>query len=348
MLENPATQAPVTVIIPCYRCTDTIARTVASVANQTVKPAEVILVDDGSNDDTPAALRRLQREYGADWIKVIELDDDYGVSVARNTGWEAASYDYVAFLDSDDAWHRDKIAVQYGWMNAHPDVMLTGHSVVFKPKALNTELPPRLLTATLTSKTRLLISNHFIMSSVMVKRNCPIRFHPVLRCSQDYYFCLEVIGQGEKAVLMNYPIVYRFNAPYGERGLTKKLWTLEADELAVYRMVWQSGQISSIGYFILYLWSWIRYFRRICIYTIQQTIRRLTQASPFKPRRSQRAYDDTLGYCLASDRNSPHDSNTTQSGRWSDRAGGSHVGDLVTVDGQPNSDHAGSRDLTDR
>lgn len=270
MLEENQVTAPVTVIIPCYRCTDTIDRTVASVANQTLKPAEVILVDDGSNDDTPAALKRLQQEYGEQWIKVIELDDDYGVSVARNTGWEAASYDYIAFLDADDAWHRDKIAVQYAWMREHPDVMLSGHPIVIKPKTLNAETPPSELKATLISKQRLLISNVFVMSSLMVKRDCPVRFHPSLRYSQDYYFHLEVILQEEQAVVMNYPIVYRFNAPYGESGLTKKLKALEADELAVYRKVWQSKHIHVVTYFILYLWSLIRYLRRLCIYSYRQ------------------------------------------------------------------------------
>lgn len=269
LAENRAT-APVTVIIPCYRCTETIDRTVASVANQTLRPAELILVDDGSNDDTPAALRRLQQQYGKQWIKVIELDDDYGVSVARNAGWKVASYNYIAFLDSDDAWHRDKIAEQYTWMKNHPDVMLSGHRVVLKPRTLDTETPPPRVEATLISKQRLLISNVFVMSSVMIKRDCNLRFDPSLRYSQDYYFCLEVIAQGDKAVLLNYPIAYRFNAPYGESGLTKQLSVLETDELAVYRKVWQAGQIDSVTYFVLYLWSLIRYLRRIYICSFRQ------------------------------------------------------------------------------
>jgi glycosyltransferase involved in cell wall biosynthesis len=270
--------APVSVIIPCYRCTNTIDRTVASVVNQTVKPVEIILVDDGSQDETPAALKRLQQEHGADWIKVIELDDDYGVSVARNVGWEAASGEYVAFLDADDAWHSDKIAVQYDWMEAHPTVMLSGHAVTLKPKTLNAEIPPSALQPTFISKQRLLFSNIFVMSSVMIKRDYPIRFDPSLRYSQDYYFCLEVVSQGNQAVLLNYPIAYRFNAPYGESGLTRKLYALEADELSVYRKVWQSGQIPSAIYFILYLWSLVRYIRRIYLYSLRQLANRFAQA----------------------------------------------------------------------
>ncbi|WP_416665947.1 glycosyltransferase family 2 protein [Egbenema bharatensis] len=282
--------ASVTVIIPCYRCTDTIDRAVDSVVNQTVKPAEVILVDDGSNDDTPASLRRLQREQGADWIKVIELDQNSGVSVARNTGWNAASCDYVAFLDADDAWHRDKIAVQYDWMNAHPNVMLSGHPVVIKPKGLNTEKPPPEITATVIPKHRLLLSNAFALSSLMVKRDCSIRFDPSLRYSQDYYFCLEAVLQGNTAVNMNYPILYRFNAPYGESGLTKRMKALEADELSIYRKIWQSGHIHLTLYSMLCLWSFVRYVKRLCVSSVHQLARNFSQRWQFKPERSQNIY----------------------------------------------------------
>ncbi|HEX7588324.1 MAG TPA: glycosyltransferase, partial [Anaerolineae bacterium] len=66
-------QASVSVVIPCYRCAENIARAVESVVRQTLSPAEVILVDDGSGDDTLATLRALQTRYGLAWIKVIAL-----------------------------------------------------------------------------------------------------------------------------------------------------------------------------------------------------------------------------------------------------------------------------------
>ncbi len=61
--------APVSVIIPCYRCASTIQRAVQSVSNQTQKPVEVILVDDASGDDTLAALHELAQQ-NSDWIKL--------------------------------------------------------------------------------------------------------------------------------------------------------------------------------------------------------------------------------------------------------------------------------------
>jgi glycosyltransferase involved in cell wall biosynthesis len=253
---------------------------VASVVNQTLKPVEVILVDDGSQDETPAMLNRLQQEHGKDWIEVIELEKNCGVSVARNVGWEAASGDYVAFLDADDAWHQDKIAVQYDWMKSCPAVMLSGHPVVVKPKKLNTESPPSVLQVRPISKYRLLFSNVLALSSLMVKRDCSVRFDPSLRYSQDYYFSLKLILQGNQAALLNYPIAYRFNAPYGESGLTQKLEALEIDELTIYYRIWKAKLISLAMYLVLCLWSVVRYAKRLCVYAVQNLGRATT-----KPRR---------------------------------------------------------------
>jgi teichuronic acid biosynthesis glycosyltransferase TuaG len=118
---------PVSVVVPCYRCSGTIGRAVASVDAQTYRPQEVLLIDDASSDDTLNKLHELQQQYGVDWIKIIALPVNVGTSSARNVGWNSAAGGYIAFLDADDAWHPRKIEIQYGFMNTHPDYVLTGH-----------------------------------------------------------------------------------------------------------------------------------------------------------------------------------------------------------------------------
>ncbi|MEM3504172.1 MAG: glycosyltransferase family 2 protein, partial [Nitrososphaeria archaeon] len=76
--------APVSVIIPCFNCEDTIDRAVESVYKQTWKPAEVILVDDASMDRSFRKLLKLQEIYGSDWIKVIHSKKNEGPGGARN------------------------------------------------------------------------------------------------------------------------------------------------------------------------------------------------------------------------------------------------------------------------
>ena len=66
-------KAPVSVVIPCYRCADTIARALASVAAQTLVPEEVILVEDGSPDSTLERLRQLEESHERGWIRIVAL-----------------------------------------------------------------------------------------------------------------------------------------------------------------------------------------------------------------------------------------------------------------------------------
>ena len=89
---------PISVVIPCFRCSATIERAVMSVAVQSVLPNEVILVDDASGDDTLSQLHRLQSRFSTGWIKIIELNTNSGAGTARNKGWDAAKSEFVAFL----------------------------------------------------------------------------------------------------------------------------------------------------------------------------------------------------------------------------------------------------------
>ena len=119
--------APVSVVIPCFRCADTIERALSSVAGQSYRPAEVVVVDDASGDKTLDKLSELQRRHGSAWLKLVRLSQNGGPAVARNAAWDAASQPYLAFLDADDSWHPQKLEFQLAYMLAHPDIAITGH-----------------------------------------------------------------------------------------------------------------------------------------------------------------------------------------------------------------------------
>lgn len=258
--------ASVSAIIPCYRCSETIRRAVESVAGQTFQPAEVILVDDGSGDNTPEVLLQLQHDYGKDWLKVIALKDNHGPAVARNTAWNVASHDYIAFLDADDAWHLEKIAVQYSWMLQQPDIVLSGHSVIRNPdRKLNHKPIPEKIKASLVTRNQILLSNAFCTSSVMMKRDINQRFSPSLRYSQDYFLWLEIILGGSKAAVIDFPATYSFKAAFGESGQTRNLLNGKAAESEIYWRLQESGHITFIEWRFLALWSLAKYYRRVAI-----------------------------------------------------------------------------------
>ena len=88
----------VSVIIPTYNCAQYIAEAIESVLNQTFKDFEVIVIDDGSTDNTKQVV-----ELFGDKISYY-YQENHGVSVARNNGISSSSGDYVSFLDSDNKW----------------------------------------------------------------------------------------------------------------------------------------------------------------------------------------------------------------------------------------------------
>ncbi|MGI9318551.1 MAG: glycosyltransferase family 2 protein [bacterium] len=106
----------ISVIIPTWNRSDLVQRAVNSALNQTKEPKEVIVVDDGSDDDT-------RERIAADFPHIRMLvQSNKGVSAARNHGIREATGDWIAFLDSDDEWLPDKLAVQQDLLRCHPDL----------------------------------------------------------------------------------------------------------------------------------------------------------------------------------------------------------------------------------
>jgi glycosyltransferase involved in cell wall biosynthesis len=99
----------ISIIIPAYNAAGHIAEAISSVARQTYKNLEIVVVNDGSTDDTLVRLNHLQAAEPR--IKIID-QPNRGPGAARNTGIRAASGDYIAFLDSDDAWDPRKLKLQ--------------------------------------------------------------------------------------------------------------------------------------------------------------------------------------------------------------------------------------------
>lgn len=108
--------ALVSVIIPTYNRWPMLREAVESVLAQTIDEYELIVVDDGSTDET----RRRLRDYGQ--RLAVMRQSRRGVAAARNLGAAHSSGRYLAFLDSDDLWHRCKLERQRDFMEFNPDV----------------------------------------------------------------------------------------------------------------------------------------------------------------------------------------------------------------------------------
>lgn len=237
----------------------------ASVVVQTWRSAELILVDDASDDDTPSVLQGLQYCYGSDWIKIVHQQENRGPSVARNIAWDIAGQPYIAFLDADDAWHPRKIEIQLKYMQAHPEVAITGH----RARWLRERKPLLSLSEQYTIKPiarlHILISNFLFTPTVMLKKGLDFRFEPAKRYVDDHLLWLNIICSGHKGAFIDLDLAYFYKAPYGAGGLSGQLWKMEKSELDNYRRLRDKLLISWPAFIVLIVWSLVKYVRRVVI-----------------------------------------------------------------------------------
>jgi glycosyltransferase involved in cell wall biosynthesis len=115
--------SPISVIVPTYNRVQFLGRALSSIANQTLKCAEIIVVDDGSTDGTSELLETFSPNSGM--VLNILNQPHQGVASARNMGIAAAENDIIAFLDSDDHWHKRKIEIQFRSFADNPDFQIS-------------------------------------------------------------------------------------------------------------------------------------------------------------------------------------------------------------------------------
>ena len=106
----------ISIVVPVYNAENYIRQTVDMVLNQTFTDWELILVEDCSKDNSAEVLRSLESELQDARIRVIYKEKNEGAAKARNTGIDAATGRYLAFLDADDIWMENKLSDELAFM----------------------------------------------------------------------------------------------------------------------------------------------------------------------------------------------------------------------------------------
>ena len=264
------TKVPVSVVVPCFRCAETIATAIRSVHDQTLRPREVIAVDDASDDETPQELARLEREFGSDWLWVIRLPRNQGPSSARNAGWDAARGDFIAFLDADDTWHPRKIEYQYPMMRADSKIALSAHRHSFGELAPVASTEPRTTEVTASA---LLWRNRFVTPSVMLKRGLPFRFREGQRHMEDHLLWMQIAFAGCRITVLEIALAALHKKPFGEAGLSSQLLEMERAELANYRLLCREKHIGRVMLAVLQCWSAAKFLRRLLLVAARRLTR---------------------------------------------------------------------------
>lgn len=202
------TQPTVSVVVPTYNYGRYVGEAIDSALAQTVPPLEVIVVDDGSTDDTPTRLA----VYG-DRIRVIRQANQ-GLSAARNTGIRAARGEWVALLDSDDAFHPRKHELQLMALAACPDLHLLATGG-FSDPAVRWPAVPAGLPVRRLAVGQIAVRTPFSPSGVLGRRSsfeATGGFDPDLRSVEDREMWVRVAAAGPVAVL-DAPLVWVRDTP---------------------------------------------------------------------------------------------------------------------------------------
>ena len=264
--------ANVSVVIPTYNSESTIERAVKSVANQTILPKEVIIVDDCSTSkNIKNILSKIKLRYQNKFdVILIYLNKNLGPGIARNIGWNKAKCKYIAFLDSDDVWHPQKLEIQYFYMENNNIDFICNNAIILEENKLNDFYNSKILLEDLGIKK----INPFIYlfkhvfdggtPSVMLRNINDIRFVDGKRYSEDYCVWLEYNFK-YRGVVINKELIALFKEFYGVGGLSNNLWLLEKGELENFKILYDKGYYGLFIFLLAYIWSLIKYFRRVII-----------------------------------------------------------------------------------
>jgi glycosyltransferase involved in cell wall biosynthesis len=207
----------VSVIIPAYNAATTIESTLCSVLNQTYTNLEVLVVDDGSKDETPLLVHRM---IDVDHRVKLLRKANGGVSSARNHGIQSARGEFVAPLDADDLWHPEKLARQLARMQNQVGVVYCWSRVIDDQDRILYDLPPCSLRGDVYAA---LITTNFLHSgSLLIRKSCIEEvggYDQAMSHCEDFKFNLELAERYDFDVVPFFLSAYRLHKGSLHRNL---------------------------------------------------------------------------------------------------------------------------------
>ncbi|SVE18948.1 uncharacterized protein METZ01_LOCUS471802, partial [marine metagenome] len=189
----------ISIIIPYFKKKEFFEKTIHSVLKQTYSNFEIFIVyDDGSKDD----LDFVKQISGLDSrINLIINNQNLGAGLSRNKGIEHSKGEYIAFIDADDLWHKDKLLMQIKFMQSNNlDITHTSYDIINEKGDKISSRKAQTLTFD-----KLLKSCDIGLSTVILKKNLlndDILF-PELKTKEDYVLWLKITREGQKIVALD-------------------------------------------------------------------------------------------------------------------------------------------------
>lgn len=221
----------ISVIIPAYNAQTTILETIASVQKQTFSDFELIVINDGSTDQTLELLHRIKD----DRLKVFSYANG-GLPTARNRGIAQASGEFLAFLDADDLWTPDKLALQLEALLQHPEAGVAYSWTYFMEQRNDSRILHRCKPVYYQGDVypKLLVGDFIYNGSNTLIRRSAIDsidgFDLALKSCEDWDYWVRLAAKWPFVVVPKYQIFYRRSA--NSNSLSSKIETMRESALA--------------------------------------------------------------------------------------------------------------------
>jgi len=251
----------ISVVIPCYNSEDTIKRALTSVYDQTYKNFEIILVDDGSIDRTRLVIEEFFLNKSSINHKYI-YQENSGPSKARNTGVEASSGKYIAFLDSDDEWHERKLELQVNIIE-EKNLDFIGSTYTYENFSNFEEKYCNILKYDFK---KLILSNKFSTPGVIIEKELFKTlngFDTSMKYAEDYDLWLRA-SLLKPLYLIAEPKLFRlYKSAYGEGGLSSHMYPMYKGEVKILDKLFKNKNIGLSRYCFLRLYVFMKFVKRI-------------------------------------------------------------------------------------
>ena len=193
----------VSVVIPTYNRYTLLKRAIDSLLTQTHPVDEIIVVDDGSSDNT--------KDIQKDFPEIIYIyQENRGVSTARNVGIQRAKNEWIAFLDSDDEWHQEKLQKQVAFHQNNPDILMSYTAEKWVRDGKVVKIPKKYRKIGLDAFVENLSYCNIAPSSVLLHRRLLEKvglFDESLEVCEDYDLWLRISSENEVGLLSEQLII---------------------------------------------------------------------------------------------------------------------------------------------
>lgn len=227
MRNDVSTTVRFSVVIPAYNAGATIVASVQSVLAQTYPPYEVIVVNDGSTDQTVSLL---EQHFG-DRITLIDLPENTGPAHARNVGLAKATGTHIAFQDADDSWHTHKLETIAAILVQHQEVRFIYHPYTLSQVTFDSRTYSPAIRR--FSFLQLLFSNPIGTPCVVLQNHPGIRFNESMHYMEDYDLFLRE-GYRKGIWLLQIPFTQLSRPILSAGGQSSRRWKMRKGEFKAY------------------------------------------------------------------------------------------------------------------